>query len=162
MKKQEENYQSENVKLESPSQLPDIACWQLSFVMQERHINGQRYLVITSEGIEIWKEFAYWEYYGSFLRIGRILHRKYGERVMDFVPDVDWISIYGDSISAAGIVHDFRMKIRKVYNKIEEIKDEERQEREKKQAAHQKKYKDEERRKNPKSFLDRCLNKFYK
>ncbi len=114
----------EKSELKSADQLPDLNCWQLTFVMQVADINKQRYLVVSSGGQEIWKELYHWEFYKRFLKIGDILSEKYGKYMMDFVPDVDWVEIYGDSISAAFIVHDYRMEIREKYNK--RIKDEER------------------------------------
>ncbi len=88
METQEENYKPKNDRLVNPNQLPNLCSWNLTFVMQEKLINGANYLVITSGGMEIWKEFAYWEYYESFLRIGKVLLEKYGKYMMDFIPDV--------------------------------------------------------------------------
>ena len=138
MKTNDKNYQSTNARLESPDQLSELYSWNLSFVMQEVDIDGTNHLIITNEGRIIWNEIAYWEYYDSFIRIGEVLIKKYGKRVMDFIPDVSWINIYGDSMSGAFIVHDFRMKIREEYNKRNEA---------------------EEKRKNPKKYLDKLINK---
>lgn len=176
-------------QLKRPKQLPDLNCWQLTFVMQVKEIDNQRYIVVNWEGKEIWKELYHWEFYQRFLDIGDILSRKYGKYMMDFIPDVNWTDIYGDSLSAADTVHDYRMEIREKYNKrIKDIKDKERRknpktaldrlensieqleisiiEKEKiyndlkKKNALDKKLAAEERRKNPKNFLHRWLNKF--
>jgi len=120
MKTQDKNCNPKNERLESPDQLPELQSWNLSFVMQEVDIDGTNHLIITNEGIIIWNEPAYWEYYNSFIRIGKVLLEKYGKYMMDFIPDVYWGNIYGDSSSGADIVHDFRMEIREKYNRRNE------------------------------------------
>lgn len=171
--------------LKHPDQLPNIDRWQFTFVLQEKEIEGRKYLVVTSEGNEIWKELGSWEFYWRYMEIGDILLEKYGKYVTDIVPDTPWINIYGDSLSAADKVHDYRMKIREKYNKrITSKRNKERLKNPKKkwEIKHEKQlkflnkkeniYKEllkensilmkleaEERRKNPKNFLDRWRNK---
>ena len=86
--------------LESPNELPKIDCWQITIVMRQEYIDGMYCNVLSHEGGIIWKESGGgWEFYERFLEIADILQEKYGKYLMDFVPDVDWLSIYGDSIS---------------------------------------------------------------
>ena len=82
MKTQDKNFNPKNERLENPDQLPELQSWNLSFVMQEIDIDGTNHLIITSGGHIIWNEPAYWEYYDSFIRIGKVLHEKYGKYMM--------------------------------------------------------------------------------
>lgn len=139
--------------LKHPSQLPNIDCWQYTFVVQEKIIDNDKYLSITSQGNEIWKERGSWEFYWRFLEIGDILLEKYGKYVMDIVPDTSWINIYGDSLSAADKVHDYRMKIREKYHLAQKASKGEDYGKALQELV------DEERRRNPKNIFERWLNK---
>jgi len=140
--------------LEYPNELPDIDRWQITIVMREEYIDGMNCYVLSHEGRIIWKESGGgWEFYGRFLEIADILQEKYGENLMDFVPDVNFLSIYGDSISGVFQVHNCRMKIREKHRLVRKASREDIYEIALQELV------EEERKKNPESFLNRWMNR---
>jgi len=140
--------------LESLDELPDINCWQITIVMRQEYIEGMNCNVLSHEGRIIWKESGgRWEFYDRFLELADMLQEKYGKDLMDFVPDIDWMSLYGDSISGVFQVHRCRMKIREKHRLVRKASREDIYE-----VALQELV-EEERKKNPESFLNRWMNR---
>jgi len=140
--------------LTSPDQLPDINCWQITIVVRQECIHGYNCFTLYHEGSLILKtQGGGWEYYDKFLEIAKILHKKYGKYLMDVVPDMYWMSLYGDSISGVFEVHNLRMKIREKHRLARKVSREDIYE-----VALQELV-EEERKKNPDSFLNRWMSR---
>jgi hypothetical protein len=98
--------------LKNVSQLPDLHFDFMAFVLREIEENGENYIVITHQGRIIWKEIRAYEYFERFIEIGRIFKEKYGERMIDLVPDVDGDYLYGDGAVSTFLVEKFRRELR--------------------------------------------------
>lgn len=93
-------------------QLPDLNDDYMTFVLREVEENGENYVVLTEHGEVIWKEIRAYEYYERFIELGKLLKQKYGDRMIDLVPDVSGFYLYGDKISSINLIKNFRNKLR--------------------------------------------------
>lgn len=98
--------------LKNVNQLPDLNFNFMAFVLREIEENGENYIVITHQNRIIWKEIRAYEYFERFIEIGRIFKEKYGDRMIDLVPDVDGYYLYGDRAVSISLVENFRRELR--------------------------------------------------
>ena len=99
-------------KLRDIKDLPSVAGESLEFISREtRDEDNDVVMTITCRNQPIWKEVVYYEYYERFIAIGRLLRAKYGERMIDFIPD-GGIDLYGDCFVAPREVDEFRATLR--------------------------------------------------
>ena len=98
--------------LKDISQLPALHDDFIAFVLTEKKIKGEDYIVITHKTKTIWKEIRGYEYYERFVELGKLLKQKYGNKMIDLVPEVDGFYLYGDRLSSPKIVNDFRRGLR--------------------------------------------------
>jgi hypothetical protein len=80
--------------LKDISQLPDLHYDFMAFVLREIEEDSEKNIVITCRGKIIWKEILTYQYYERFIEIGKIFKQKYGDRMIDLVPDVDGYYLY--------------------------------------------------------------------
>lgn len=99
--------------LKDVSQLPELHDDFMAFVLREITKDNKNYIVITYQDKIIWEEVFGYEYYERFIEIGELFKQKYGDKMIDFVPDVDGYSLYGDKASSDFQVENFRRKLRK-------------------------------------------------
>lgn len=98
--------------LKNAKQLPDLHYDFMAFVLREIEEDGEMFIVITHRNKIIWKEILAYEYYGRFIEIGKLFRKKYGDRMIDLVPDVDGYYLYGDRIRSLSLVEEFRRELR--------------------------------------------------
>ena len=98
--------------LKNINQLPELHYKTLTFVLREIEEGDEKYIVITERDEIIWKEILCYEYYERFIEIGKLLKEKYGNRMIDFVPDVNGLHLYGDRIHSLHLIEDFRKELR--------------------------------------------------
>lgn len=99
--------------LKSITQLPELNDDFMAFVLREVEEDGQQYIVITHENKIIWKEIRTYEYYDRFIELGKLFEEKYGDKMIDLVPDVDGLYLYGDRMHSPTLVKNFRKELRK-------------------------------------------------
>lgn len=97
--------------LTKPDQLPDIIGDHLTFILHEDFENGKKDIVIYQADNEIWRETCGWEYYMRFMEIGKVLKQKYGDRLIDFLPDDKVRYLFGDRLLAIDWVKEFRRQL---------------------------------------------------
>lgn len=100
--------------LKNTNQLTDLHDDFMIFVLRELKDDGEDYIVITYNGKVVWKEIRVYEYYYSFIEIGKLFKEKYGNRMVDIVPDVDGIYLYGDNTHSFQLIEEFREELRTV------------------------------------------------
>lgn len=98
--------------LKSTNQLPDLHDDIMIFELKELEDNGENYIIITYNGLVVWKEIRVYEYYDRFIEIGKLFKEKYGKRMVDLVPEVDGLYLYGDSCSSVQLIDEFRAELR--------------------------------------------------
>ena len=47
-----------------------------------------------------------------YIEIGKLFKEKYGKRMVDLVPEVDGLYLYGDSCSSVQLIDEFRAELR--------------------------------------------------
>jgi hypothetical protein len=94
------------------NQLPDLHGDLMAFVLREIEEEGEKYIIITEQNKIILKEILAYEYYNRFIEIGKLLKQKYGDNMIDLVPDVDGYYLYGDSIHSYNLIKKFRKRLR--------------------------------------------------
>lgn len=99
-------------KLKDISQLPDLNDDLMAFVVREIDEDNEKYIVVSYMGKDIWRELVGYEYYDQFINLGKKFKKKYGDKMIDFVPDVGDYYIYGDKFKSIGLVKDFRENLR--------------------------------------------------
>lgn len=97
--------------LTNPNQLPDITGENLTFILSEDNENGKKDLLILHDNLEIWRESHGWEYHIRFMKIGKILKQKYGDRIIDFIPDNHAVNLFGDLCIAQDWIRTFRKQL---------------------------------------------------
>ena len=98
--------------LKKTDQLPDLHDDLMIFELRELKVDGEDFIVITYNGEVVWKEIRVYEYYDRFIEIGKIFNKKYGKRMVDIVPEVDGLYLYGDSCSSVQLIDEFRAELR--------------------------------------------------
>ncbi|MBW7869678.1 MAG: hypothetical protein H3C39_01315 [Flavobacteriia bacterium] len=100
-------------QLESVDELPNIDKDDvIIFRIKEENIEETDCLVIYADGIEIWRELSYFEYFDRYIEIAKILKQKYGSRMTDLVTDEFVPRMYGDcSLSDIQRVKAFRKSL---------------------------------------------------
>jgi len=104
----------ENSKLRDISQLPDLYDENIAFILKEVEEKKESYIIITHETKVIWKEIRSYEYYWRFVEIGKIFKQKYGDKMVDLVPDVDGLYLYGDRLTSIKTIENFRKELREI------------------------------------------------
>jgi len=94
------------------SQLPELQNDSIVFVLKEAEEDGENYIIIAYQNTIIWKEIRAYEYYERFIEIGTLLKQKYGDKMVDLVPEVDGLYLYGDNIFSVAKVEEFRKWLR--------------------------------------------------
>ena len=94
------------------NQLPDLHSDLMTFVLREVKEGGENYIEITYNDEVVWKEIRVYEYYERFIKIGKLFQEKYGNKMIDIVPDVNGVYLYGDDSRADQIIEDFRKELR--------------------------------------------------
>jgi uncharacterized protein (DUF169 family) len=102
----------EAAELKSIKQLPEINGDQLIFEITEKNQEEDDYVVISLNGKVIWEEIIAYEYYSRFLELGALFKKKYGSKMIDFIPNVDGYLLWGDKISAPKKIEDFRNSLK--------------------------------------------------
>lgn len=98
--------------LKDKSQLPDLNDDLMAFVVREIDEDNGKYIVVSYMGKDIWRELVLYEYYEQFINLGKKFKEKYGDKMIDFVPDVGDYYIYGDHYESIGLVKNFRKEIK--------------------------------------------------
>ncbi len=93
--------------LKDISQLPDLPYDLMAFVLSEIKEEGENYIIISYKDKLIWKEIRAYEYYERFIELGKLFKRKYGDKMIDLVPNVNGNYLYGDS-GDPGFIRKFR------------------------------------------------------
>ena len=93
------------------NQLPDLNGNLMVFELTDVEENGENYIAIWYGGKMIWKEIRAYEYYERFIELGEMLKGKFGDKMIDFVPNVDARYLYGDRLSSIYQVEQFRNKL---------------------------------------------------
>ena len=94
------------------NQLPDLDSDLMTFVLREVKEGGENYIEITYNDEVVWKEIRVYEYYERFIEIGKLFKEKYGKRMIDIVPDVNGVYLYGDDSHSFQLIEDFRKELR--------------------------------------------------
>lgn len=101
------------MSLKSPDELPDIEGSAISFTFRSITIKGDDYSIIEHQGKEVWREPMVWEGCERFMEIGRILKDKYGNNMMDLIPDETAETfLYGDKVQAPTLIAEFRQQLK--------------------------------------------------
>jgi hypothetical protein len=98
--------------LKDISQLPDLSDDLMAFVLTEFDENGERYIAVSNEGREIWREIRAYEYFPRFIDLGKLLKQKYGAHMVDLVPHISTCDLYGDDFLGPDRVLAFRRSLR--------------------------------------------------
>ena len=86
IKLQEYFKRQENSELKDKEQLPYINSNNLVFISdEETDANNDKWLVISNNENEIWREIVGWEYQHRFIQIGRMFLEKHDKKMSDFV-----------------------------------------------------------------------------
>ena len=100
--------------LSSSEQLPDIDATDIIISLREEgpktDWGGCKFIVLYYDETEIWRELNSFEFYRKYLRIGRILKEKYGDRLYDFEVEYTW-ALGGDAMGAFCKVRAFRKSL---------------------------------------------------
>ena len=96
-------------ELKNCEQLPDIEANEIIFTLHEEESAGDAdsHIILCYGGIEIWREVRSFEYYSRYLQLGELLKEKYGNRLVDFIPEYT-VHLGGDYLSAFDKVTAFR------------------------------------------------------
>jgi len=98
--------------LKNINQLPNLGDDIMCFTLKELKVDGEDFIVITYNEEVVWKEIRVYEYYDRLIEIGQLFKKKYGKRMVDIVPEVDGLYLYGDSCSSAQLIDKFREELR--------------------------------------------------
>jgi len=98
----------ESSLLKEPSELPDISDENMEFILKQidepdetRSLGKQGYILIVYKESIIWKEMRAYQYSERFVELAEILKKKYGSRMIDFIPaDGVGIDLYGDELGS--------------------------------------------------------------
>jgi hypothetical protein len=93
-KRSPESYGSEQQKLMSVDQIPELAGDSLEFIWDFAEIDGENYQIIQTGNVEIWRELAFFENIDRFNEVKELLRRKYGPRVNALTPSresLEWL-----------------------------------------------------------------------
>jgi len=116
MKKEWDRQRKEYPPLNSPDQLPEIDEDEIIISLREEGeksgIYKHEFIVLYWGKQEIWREHTYFEYYTAYLRMGKILKEKYGERLVDFEAE-HTVDLGGDSSFAFDKVDNFRKTLKR-------------------------------------------------
>jgi len=98
-------------ELKNCEQLPEIESDEIIIILREEEKNDETedgYIVLYWNEIEIWREIRTYEYYDRYIELGKILQKKYGNRLLDFEAEYT-LHLCGDSYySALNHVSKFR------------------------------------------------------
>lgn len=101
------------MSLKSPDELPDLQKDGLIFTFRSVTVKGEDMNIIEHQDKEIWREPMVWEGYERFMEIGLILKEKYGNKLVDLIPDETAETfLYGDKLQAPTIIKEFRRQLR--------------------------------------------------
>src|SRR5690606_30336921 len=75
------------LSLKSADELPEIEGLSLSFSFRSDTIKGEDLNIIEYKGKTVWQEPMVFEGYERFIELGNILREKYGNRMVDLIPD---------------------------------------------------------------------------
>jgi hypothetical protein len=91
--------------------LPELEGDKLTFTLREDTVE----IVVYMDEREIWRERYDFEYHERFIDLGKLLQQKYGQRMVDFVPDVNDSYLYGFDHGGkrAALVEEFRASLKK-------------------------------------------------
>lgn len=105
----------EAASLKSVSQLPELEGDELSLEWDMIEAKpGENITLIWHGDREVWRELTCYEGYERFQTVVAILKEKYGQRLVDVVPtDASTLYLYGDKLSAIGIVDKIRQSLRR-------------------------------------------------
>lgn len=106
----------EQQKLKHPDQLPEIETPENFTLVITASKDAEQIEILCCERI-IWQESRWYEYYERYIEIGEILKQKYGNRLIDFVPEKDDAYLYGDRLAAFDIVKQFRESFKQTKDK---------------------------------------------
>lgn len=98
-------------KLSSPEQLPELPGESIVLIWDIERYDGGDTIIRYGDQV-VWREPAFYEGYERFIAVAKILTRKYGSRLKDFVPSKNsGLFLYGDRISTIDQIRKCREKI---------------------------------------------------
>ena len=102
--------------LTSSDQLPDIDADEIIISLREEGeqsgIYEHEFIVLYWGEQELWRQHTCFEYYTTYLSMGKILKEKYGERLFDFEAE-HTVDLGGDSLTAFSKVDNFRKTLKR-------------------------------------------------
>lgn len=103
----------ERVCLKTRDQLPEIEGSNLRFNFRSDTIKGEDLNIIEYQGKPVWQEPMLFEGYERFIKMGAIMKEKYGNRMIDLIPDeTAEMFLYGDKLKAPAIIADYRQTLK--------------------------------------------------
>lgn len=98
--------------LKDINELPELNGESMTLVSKEADRENEQYIQVYYKDQLVWEEIRYYEYYDRFIELGKLLKRKYGDKMIDFVPDTSSFDLYGDRMSAPYQIKRFRKSLR--------------------------------------------------
>jgi hypothetical protein len=100
-------------ELTAPHALPDIPGDRVQIVWDFEERDGESFTVLRHHRTELWRELAYWEGIERFEEVARLLHQRYGERLIEVEPTrASELYLYGDQLSAPQRVDALNARLR--------------------------------------------------
>jgi hypothetical protein len=105
----------EKMSLKSASELPDLFGQENTIYWDFIETDDEKYTVLISDGVEIWRELALYGGYQRFKRVAEILQEKYGSSLADLIPTPgSWDYLIGDDYSSE-LIKGIRVKIQDLH-----------------------------------------------
>ncbi|WP_156409172.1 hypothetical protein [Mycobacterium sp. Root265] len=102
---QEQRWREDSAtELRTPGQLPEIDGDELVIDWDTDHSDTDRPVTVLRHGDrELWREACYWEGYGRFNQVAKLLRQRYGRRVVELRPTSrSEMHLYGDRWAVGG------------------------------------------------------------
>lgn len=92
-------------QLERPDQLPVIDAGRITITWDFEEARGEHWTVLRHEGLELFRELAYWEGIERFVAVVGVLEQAYGGRLRAVEPTPDsTMYLWGDRLGAPSTV----------------------------------------------------------
>lgn len=96
-------------RLKNSNQLVDIISDNEIIIIWDYSDNSN---ILMYKNVIIWKEKATWESFERFIDVGKILKKKYENKLKDFIPTKrSELYLYGDNLNSVNIVNNFRKSL---------------------------------------------------
>jgi hypothetical protein len=96
---------AKKVALTEPSQLPDLPGSEVRIAWDLEDREGETWTMLRHDGVEIWREIAFYEGYERFVDVFEILLQRYGTRLVEVRPtQISRMWLFGDKLSSPQLV----------------------------------------------------------